>query len=268
MHLLGARRQVVPYQGSKWRVRRALADLAAELGFEGPPAQVSLVDPGPWGVTAALLAGDRSARQVLAEVRALVDEDPGALYRRLHGAPVPRWSAPFAAEHLVLQRLAFSGKAVGITPGGRWRAPGLNATSAYGTPATERFGAVRPQLLALVDALAGLTGLAEAWVGAVRGDATLASAALLSRSALPTLVYLDPPYAGTTPYPDGAMDLRQVGDLARRWADMGAAVIVSERAGLDLGDGWQRRRLDAGRGGASPFRGGHEEWVTYCPVGG
>lgn len=269
MHLLGARRQVVPYQGSKWRVRRALADLAAELGFQGSPAQVSLVDPGPWGVTAALLTGDRSARQVLAEVRSLMEDeaDPGALYLRLHGAPVPRWSAPFAAEHLVLQRLAFSGKAVGITPDGRWRAPGLNATSAYGTPATARFGAVRPQLLALVDALASLTGLADAWVGAVRGDATLASALLLSRSALPTLVYLDPPYAGTTPYPDGAMAVAQVADLARRWADMGAAVIVSERSGLDLGDGWQRRRLDAGRGGASPFRGGHEEWVTYRAVG-
>lgn len=258
MHLLGRRRQVVPYQGSKWRARRTLAGLAAELGFAGRPGRVHLVDAGPWGATAALLTGGRVQAEVLAAVRALAEEDPGALFARLQGAPVPWAPVPFAAEHLVLQRLAFSGKAVGVVDG-RWSSPGLNRTSAYGTPATARFGAVRPQLLALCDVLAEEVAPVKAC--GVRGDAACALGMEVVDG--PVLVYLDPPYVGTTAYPGATLDRAGVERHAAAWAARGAAVIVSEACALDLGPGWRSRQLMAGRGGASPFRGTAAEWVTF-----
>jgi site-specific DNA-adenine methylase len=77
-----------------------------------------------------------------------------------------------------------------------------------------------------------------------------------------TLVYLDPPYLGSTCYPDGRLDRDDVVALAEAWRSAGAAVMISEQHGLTL-QGWRRERVNGGRTDPSPFRGKQAEWLTY-----
>lgn len=255
-HLLGARRAVLPYQGSKWRFRHALARKAAELGFVGAPETVLLTDPGPWGLALGVLVDPHERAELIGVLREMAGEDPQAVYARLHGASCPEDPVQFSAEFLFLQRLAFSGKAVGCK-GGKWASPGFNKTSAYGTPATERFGAVKPMVPSLIRTLTSWK-LVPANVVTSKGLAGKAPAAVKA----PTLVYLDPPYSRLTPYPDGDMAYTQVIRLAKTWRAAGAAVMVSEQEELPLDD-WSRARLYAGRKDTSPFRGKQEEWITF-----
>lgn len=67
-----------------------------------------------------------------------------------------------------------------------------------------------------------------------------------------TFVYLDPPYLGATGY-GWDMPRAEVLALARRWADAGAVVAVSEAEPLDL-DGWHHVELTRENGKA--------EWLT------
>ena len=259
LHLLGARRSLLPYQGSKWRFRHSLAARAAELGFAGRPARVVLTDPGPWGDTLGVVLA-AAARQALIEVLgAWCEEDARTVYERIHGRPVAEAPVQAAAEHLFLQRLAFSGKAVGVR-GGRWASPGFNTSSAYGLPSTDRFGAVKPMMPSLVRVLAGYGAQLDARVAVqVRRESARAPAGPCAR----TLVYLDPPYAGSTAYPNGQMGQGEVQALAEAWRSAGAAVIVSEQRGVPLAS-WARERLYRGRNDTSPFRGKQEEWVTWA----
>jgi hypothetical protein len=262
MHLLGARRAIVPYQGSKWRVRRQLTARAQALGFVGAPSHVMLADPGPWGSTMGVVLDPADRTELVTLLDGWTALDPRNLFDRLQGSPVPNDPIRYAAEHLFLQRLAFSGKAVGEWDG-CWSSPGFNPTSAYGTPATESFGAVRPMLRSLVDVLRGYSLVRpERWI-------TIRGRSLTANGVGPTLVYLDPPYAGTTDYPNGSMSEAQVVRLADWYVGNGAAVMVSEQRGLPMiGEGWERDRVWTGRDDGSPFRGQQEEWLTWCPARG
>ena len=143
LHLLGAKRSLLPYQGSKWRFRKQLGALLRANGAQGVPGRVELFDPGPWGTVAGsvIAAGSRAA--IIDQLQRMTLLDPREVYDSLHGDPVPEDPVAFSAQYLFLQRLAYSGKAVGVR-GGRWSSPGFNSSSAYGLPGTERFGAVRP----------------------------------------------------------------------------------------------------------------------------
>ncbi len=86
-----------------------------------------------------------SRRATIALLEAWAKEDPKARYDALHRSQASEDPATFAAEFLFLQRLSHSGKAVGLgammaEPWRRWVSPGLNKTSAYGTPSSARFG--------------------------------------------------------------------------------------------------------------------------------
>jgi hypothetical protein len=258
LHLLGARAAILPYQGSKWRFRLALAARASALGFDGPPSRVVLTDPGPWGVAIGVVLDPLRRPGLVAGLRAFAEEDPASVFRRLHGAAPSAELTTFTAEFLFLQRLSFSGKAVGVR-GGVWQSPGLNTSSAYGLPATDRFGAVKPMIPSMIRVLEGYARLRSAAV-----DARPSPAAPPVGPQPRTLVYLDPPYADSTRYPDGVMDRGEVVALAEAWRAAGAAVMVSEQLGLPL-PGWERTRLYGGRGDTSPFRGKQEEWVTSAP---
>lgn len=257
LHLLGARRALVPYQGTKWPLRRELSAAAARLGFFGQPSRVVLGDVGPWAEAIAAVLTQRAA--VLEALRPIVAEgehDPHGLYHRLSRAPMPSTSAERAATALWLQRMNYASKAIGIVDG-RWIVHGLNTTSAFGRPGTDRFGEVLPQgaaLLATVEAAPELSYVSS-WTGELE-----------IRVEGPTLVYLDPPYVGTTAYPSGHLDRAGALALARRWAMAGAAVVVSEAEALDLGDGWEAMRLRGGArsGRRQQFRRGSsaEEWIT------
>lgn len=256
LHLLGATRALLPYQGSKWRFRHSLQAQAEALGFHGVPSKVLLTDPGPWGRALRVVLDPSLRRELLEQLRELAAEEPREVYARLHGAAASREVVAFTAEFLFLQRLAFSGKAVGCQ-GGRWASPGFNPSSAYGIPATDRFGEVKPMVPSLIATLGSYR------LRPVEVEVRQEAAAPPREPQARTLVYLDPPYLGSTSYPDGAMSREQVVELASAWREQGAAVMVSEQHGVPL-PSWRREQLYAGRKDTSPFRGKQPEWLTYA----
>lgn len=259
LHLLGARRPLLPYQGSKWRFRAALGARIAAVVGAGAPREVALFDPGPWGIAAPTVLDPALRSGVAALLEDLAARDARAVYDALHQGPAPADPVAYTAQFLFLQRLAYSGKAVGVRDG-RWSSPGFNTSSAYGLPGTDRFGAVRPMIPSLVRVLRGYRGLATPAVrGAQRG-----APAPEGPVRGPTLVYLDPPYQGSTRYPNGDLDRAAVVALARAWREAGATVVVSEAEALPelVSDGWSAELLTEGRGDTSPFRGKQQEWLT------
>jgi hypothetical protein len=256
LYLLGARKSLMPYQGSKWKLRRPLAQQAERLGFSGPPSHVVLTDPGPWGGAIGVVLDREKRAQLIDRLRWLETFDPFRVYASFHGAPVPEDDeVTFATQFLFLQRLAFSGKAVGIK-NERWSSPGFNKTNAYGTPETDRFGAVQPMIPSLIRTLESYAGLVEVDVTSSR-----ASARPLTHVTGPTLVYIDPPYDKATGYPNGTMGRAEVVSLAQACQEVGAAVMISEQCGLDI-PGWNRVELTPEKGHDSSFRGKQAEWLT------
>jgi len=263
LHLLGARRPLLPYQGGKWRVRRELAEVLRQRGYHGAPSQVVLTDPGPWGIAAGAVVDGGVRERVIERLVAFAERDPREVYDALAGAAVPAERDAFAAEYLFLQRLSFSGKAVGVRDD-RWISPGFNPSSAYGLAGTDRFGAVRPMIPSLIGVLRDYDSLAASVVDSHRREAADAPAPCTT----PTVVYVDPPYAGSTAYPNGALSRPDVARLAASWADAGALVVVSEGEPVQplVDRGWSPVRLVAGRDDTSPFRGKQHEWVTVSPL--
>ena len=242
---LGHRYRLMSYMGSKWRYAN---DVLAALELPRPPDRVVLSDAGPWGSTWQAL--DEHYEEVVDLVRVLADHpDHVRLWDLLRQAPVPDNLAKRAATHLVLQRLAFRGKPIHISERG-WVDPGLSRSSATGVPATERFGAVKPQVPALV------RRLDEArW----RGKMTAHHARAETVEPVPgAYVYLDPDYQGTTGYGVGS-SREAVCDLARRWAEVSRAVVVSEAEPLDIGEGWSHVRLKDPKARMGRKR---QEWLT------
>jgi len=258
--LLGARRPLLPYQGSKWRFRKSLLARFVQLGFFGRPAHLALHDVGPWGVVAPTVVDPAGRAAVLDQLRLLERLDPRAVYDALHQQVVPVDRATFSAQFLFLQRLAYSGKAVGDGDG-RWASPGFNTSSAYGLPGTDRFGKVNPMIPSLIKVLEGYDTLGP---GPTVEGARQAAVAPSQPVTQPTLVYLDPPYASSTGYPGGSLGREEVVQLASAWCAAGATVVVSESEALpELVDaGWEGTLLDPGRSDTSRFRGKQQEWIT------
>ena len=260
--LLGARRPLLPYQGSKWRFRKRLLAVLREAGGSAAPEQLAVFDVGPWGRVAPLVI-DRDARtQVVGVLNDYAQRDARAVFDALQHQPVPEDDVEYAAQFLFLQRLAYSGKAVGDRDG-RWRSPGFNTSSAYGLPGTDRFGAVRPMVPSLIDVLRSYDSLRSLPVHGGR----VAAQTPVERVRRPTVVYLDPPYAGSTSYPAGDLSRAGVVALARAWHDAGAAVVISEGEGIPelAADGWSTAVLNSGRQDSSRFRGKQQEWLTLSP---
>jgi hypothetical protein len=79
-----------------------------------------------------------------------------------------------------------------------------------------------------------------------------------------TVAYMDPPYLGTTGY---AHDLGrpEVVELARRWADAGAVVCISEAEPIPelMADGWYSVDItETRRGQKRTFSKQQREWLT------
>jgi len=258
--LLGARGyQIVPYQGSKWRLRKQLTAHLAAAGFEGPPAVVELSDPSFWGAAHTdILTPWRRAR-VLAHLRRLEKLDPREVYDSLHKHKASKGRHKATAEFLFLQRLAWSGRAVG-TSGGEWGAQGFSTSSAYGRAATGKFREVKPQLAHLIRVL-GRLELAPAAHRVRRSTARPPDRFRWRRTA----VYIDPPYRGTTGYPDGDMGRERVVELALSWHAAGAHVLVSEaEAVVELERlGWASAQLVTPKGRMQTKKKPREEWLTF-----
>ena len=252
------RRPLVPYQGGKWRHRETILSTARGFGFKGKPAAVTLCDAGPWG-DVARTAFDAEARPlVIDHLREMATADPKTKFDELNGAECPKpWSSRYAAEFLFLSRLSFRGNAVDDN-GNQWNAPGFNPTSAYGTPATERFGVVHPMVPSLIRVLEGYT-LRPTLLNCVREPAGVCT----SRAKVPTLVYIDPPYQGTAGYPAADCTREALVEIALSHKRAGAHVIVSESnavAELVILHGWNSAPLKTTRPAGKKRR----EWITFA----
>ena len=76
------------------------------------------------------------------------------------------------------------------------------------------------------------------------------------------VVYIDPPYQGTTGYAH-SFDRPAVLAVARRWHEAGATVCISEAEPLHLGAEWHHAEItDARRGQRRTFSRQQREWLT------
>lgn len=264
-HLRGAKRSLMPYQGSKWRHRKALEAIIREHGFEGPPDRVVISEAGPWLRVHEGLNHPENSEYVTKRLQQWSRQDPKEQWNAIMAVPDVRVQplAERIAQFLFLQRLAFSGKAV-FERYGRWVSPGFNATSAYGKEATGRFGKINPMIPSLIRVLESYRDLTPCWV---TSSSRACRPAPEGANHTGTVVYLDPPYARGTRYPAGHATREAVVAVASSYYNSGALVMVSEgepvQELLDLGLDWCHRRIDKSRSDSSPFRGQQEEWVTY-----
>lgn len=250
LHLHGSK-PPMPYMGSKARYAHAIAEL---YGLTKPD-EVLLVDPGPWGEAWQCLLSPTVRPALIARVEALVKEDPRQLFDRLRKESVHNLSmVERTARFLVLQRLAFSGKGLSVRPDGTWIDPGFQETAAYGRAGTERFGEVKP-LLPKLSAKLGQLPLVES----LRARACSALEIEPPYDASDWVVYIDPPYRGTTGYGPDDLTRDDVVRIARRWDNAGAVVIVSEAEPIDLP--WHTVEItDLRRGKKSSWQ--RREWLT------
>jgi len=262
MHLMGSKRQVVPYHGSKWKVRRELESFLSSSGFTDLQT-IMLNDIGPWGRTWRALVSSQMRSDVSGRLSAMHrDYDARELYDRLQGQRVPSDVVQYAAEHLFLQRISVSGKAVG-TSDGRWKSPGFNKTSAYGCPPTDRFGAIKPMIPSLIGVLDSMDDLD--WPNEISvHQAQAYEVDVLPRRIESSVIYIDPPYQSTTCYPNGNIDRSSLIALAKWWFEAGAAVIVSESEPLQplVDEGWRAVCLRGTSSDNKPFQSKSAEWIT------
>lgn len=251
LHLLGAA-PLMPYQGSKKRYAEAIT---RTCGLTRPDAAI-LVDLSPWPEALTCLACSWMREAITSRLSSMRSADPMVLWERFTAESVPVDRVERVSRFLALQRWSFRGKPVWSRGRGM---PGASKTDMYGRKGTDKFGEVKPQLIGLI--------------GRVRSFPTLPLVAQTrdAREVAPkewvipgsTVVYFDPPYAGTTGYLDADLGRSEVLDIARRWQAAGAQVVISEASPLPL-DGWQHVNITHMRKGRrSAWQ--TAEWLTVSP---
>jgi len=113
----------------------------------------------------------------------------------------------------------------------------------------------------------GLPGLADVLLTLLTIPATIHPDALqVDPQQLPPgcVVYIDPPYQGTTGYADD-LPRAQVLALAMKWAQAGAAVYISEAEPLDL-PGWHHIDIAGERKGQKRTFSKQQREVITCNV--
>ena len=254
-HLCGANKAVITYQGSKWKFRHLLAEILSDRGFVGLPNEIELYDPGPWSKVVPLIFSNKD--EIVDELKFYNKFDPNIMYHKFQNQPCSKIPTNYAAEFLFLQRLAFSGKAVGASSG-IWKSPGFNTTSAYGLEGTDKFGAIKPMLPGMIKTLSKLSLV----------PMVFNSGRYLKKpidNVKNTVVYLDPPYQGSTKYPDGDLSRQEVIDLALAWYHVGATVLISEAEPISNLIGWKQICISSAKESKNSFRSKKEEWVTISP---
>lgn len=252
LHCIGARRSLIPYQGSKWSLRKQLRELLPD----GPPGSIALDDASwIWPITVEHAVS--RTQWVLEQLEPLVEagsKDPEAVFRRLSGGPVPHDLDRLAAHTLWLQRMSYRNKAIAVIDY-KWVAHGMDTTAAYGRAATDKFGEVKPLGPALLKSVEGLQDLFFGRFTSIN-DVDPAS----------SVVYIDPPYNGTTGYRAGGMSREDVIAMALDWHELGARVIISEAEPINI-TGWSHKMIrGASRShGKQAFRRATrgEEWITF-----
>jgi len=265
MHLLGAKKQVVPYQGSKWKYRHTLKDLVRNY-YRYRPQRVVLADTGPW-LDVHQSFRDGQLPEVISILHRLAQGDPRDWFEVLNKGEVRGLPPVRAAEFLFLQRLAFRGKAVGIV-NGEWRSPGFNTDSAYGKAASDSFGKINPMVPRLVELLRNYRASPPPDTLLFAEAQSVLEWVLQSSLKHRACVYMDPPYAGTTGYPTGGVTMSEVVEMALEFKDSGAMVMVSHNEPIEalISDGWYSLDLRAKTTHKKPFQSKKREFVTWLPA--
>ena len=212
------------------------------------PNRITVCDAGPWGLVWSLIGeGGFSLRRFRALVNRLPREKDlvQTALEHLAACPVGRDAA---YVFLVLQAGSFGGKPIWLegvtwknaTFRGYWLPTETSSRRSPVLPMQPMPDKLVPRVTELVCALSGMTGL--------HGDA------LLVRPERGSVVYMDPPYAGTTGYGHD-VNWRQFVERA------GVPVYVSE--GKPLSACAKKLNVSTKKGGVSGDRAeSHEEWLS------
>lgn len=266
------------YQGGKQRVAAQIADvllraapcaesqfldlccgsgaISVELVNRGvAPERITMLDTSSWGAFWAAVGTGTFRHEVFEEQLNCIPEDK-RLVKEHMTALSRRDPEIFEAEiYPILQACSFGGKQI-WWDGGAWRNAFFRtywqptATSVRRSPANPmqpRPEELRRRVKEITRRMAGVNG--------VRADiATI----LNINVPADTVVYVDPPYSGTTNY---GFDFDSLGFAQALRARTGAALFVSE--GRALGENSIELRFGGANGGISGNRAGkHREWLT------
>lgn len=255
------------YQGGKQRLAEqiidlvkptdAFADLCCGSGAmaiaarcAGVPSDgVLMVDCGPWGIVWEEVAQGRFDLVALRRIAAAVPTEVAKqadFIRELLRQPA---HVDTAATYLILQAGAFGGKAVALI-GDRWSCTARGAWQ-HPTDPKKHTGTMMPCAAEVVRRMETLCGLLFG-VTATRGN-------FLDLAGLCGVVYVDPPYVGTSGYDGKTVAPIDFDAFALRNPD--AALWVSEARAI----GPEAVMLSAGRaqGGIKGKRAKpHEEWLS------
>ena len=219
------------------------------------------------------MLNSKTLPQVIEILQILSLEHPRVVYDRINKRAVPSIYDPrFAAEYLFLQRLSVNGKAVG-TRNGTWRSPGYNKDSAEGSH-RDTFGKINPMIPQLIILLSSWKKTLN-WdlIEDKSGQPLIKTSMIDARDILVvvdgiTVIYIDPDYVNATGYPNGSLPRPDLIELAIKWAEAGALVMISEAEPIqELVDlGWEAVMI-AGPNPTnnSPFKSKKPEWVTVSP---
>ena len=286
------------YRGGKRRHARQIAavlqGLAVEQGAQGF-THYTLNEPGMFGTFWALVRCLPFRRQLVAELRTMHEGSLGFTARELWGllasAPVPTGITQRVAAWVALQRHSYAGRPVELMLPkpitGLRSEPLCWSTSGFIGAAADR-GAQRDRALAagkadahrwakssptLADLAAAIEALPQALLRPQDGGAMLTTRIDARRLHLalldaPSVVYIDPPYAGTSCGYAAELARAYVLTIARRFISRGYPVVVSEAEPLPALDcAIEHRQLAGPTGGGRTASKQQAEWLTiYRPT--
>lgn len=186
-------------------------------------------------------------REVARIIRGWAGEEPRALWERLRAERLARGAAAGTvgevAEFAFLHQGSF-----------QYKGPDAGIGNPQGEPRTGSFNAKRPTLEVILSAIkhTSVTGWPPVRVSPRIPAAAEVAAAIGTPGDLEgCVVYMDPPYAGTTGY---GHDLPRADVVAhaRDFADLGATVVISEAEAIPdlVRSGWHSVEITGGRVGA------------------
>lgn len=254
LYQIGAKKSLMPYQGSKWRFRRQIVKCFGNPNI----SSIELYDSGPWGRVMPIIFNKKLRKKLIEKLEIQSKSDPFELYNKLHKNIVPINDCDFAAQFLFLQRLSYNGKAVAVRDG-KWASPGFNRVHAYGAEPRPNFGRVYPMFPALIKNLKSYNLKNVSFKG---GQINAPSP---DGNSSNSIVYIDPPYRKSTRYPNGDMSREEVVGLANEWYNSGASVFVSESEPIDdlVSSGWSVKNISLSANGNSSFKSKKTEFLTY-----
>jgi hypothetical protein len=214
------------------------------------PSRVVMVDAGPWGMFWQAIGTGRFDCSVFAGYCEGFPKDPREIKAYLKALSLKRVSDDGVYVFLLLQAGAFGGSPVAIKDD-RWVCGGFRD---YWVPTatSSRRSHVNP-MMPMPDTIAKRVTEVTKRMRGIRGVHRDASAIVVEREAV---VYIDPPYAGTSGYGHEI-------DVVTVAKDLGCPTWVSEGRGLSE----QAILLSAGRskGGMTGSRKcvANQEWLSY-----